>query len=1104
MWRGRLGFALTRDAAACGLQRSRHVHHRCAGGALCRGRLLARSGIAVCFALTVVCLGALVSTCRAQTLEGVVVRFDEEFRPTVSLIQESTFRLPPGEVGLVVWADNGSERWQVFRGTWRRPDIRPPEPVWLVVTTRSAGGSDASSADNMAQLTTQLDPLISPSVIKALRASNATGFLTPPDGGVVLGTQLTLRRTRDGTSPLLAGMAVLTGGGTSFRIPLGDNQSVVRLQDIAGVPAAWKTGLPPGRYSLQFESQPAATFDVEGAARREQVTSWLTRWRQLSQGRSRALEALVAAEYLASREPQPYLADVLDIFDALEAQDLTPYLQQRWQSIAALLQTGHEPAPSHTLDESGIEAIDEARRLIARGRWNDALARLQVAADLPEPRGRALADLYRGVIHAESGLGQEQAADFYFRRAIAGLAKGSAADRLRAHNNYANFLLNRTQDRLFNHAFQMAAGVRRLFVTAIASWEEARIHYEAAFELADQLGPAERAAVHVNQARLYATLGDVLATLDAPAERQLTAAEQAANQRAAEFASAAIAEVPPEDRFVRSVAETIQAHLAFRARDAIRCRQHAESAIAGYTDSGSLAGIESMERLLGLITLRTPEFAGHSADQQTRQAALAHLERSQLLAELLREQLPADRVGLTRAGFFARRIHVHERLVELLIAEGKVVDALRHVELAKARALQDLLTTEGQITVAGLDRSTDLDEILRRWPAGVVALEYFLTSERAWLFVVSGGKVRVYPLIDETGQPLAARELVGQVRSVLREDMDRYATKMQKRLLDGLGFDHSWQDRLHALSRRLLPAPVMADIRQAQTLLVVPHHILHYFPFVAIVTQPDPTKRGALEMIRPRFLIDEACDVCYAPSLTVWDNLRQRPDRPITEAAAIGIAQLPGVQPLPGVTQELASLRTALAQRLRIVVTDEDADIASALALLKQPGFLLVGTHGQNWPDQPLSSELFLFPRGSDSGRLTAAQLYLSQVGRDLIVLSACYTALADKSPLPGDDLFGLQRALLQSGGRTVIAGQWDIYDRSGPELMHYLFAHLARGKPAHQALALAQRQLLARLRASSEPEPWLHPYFWAAFTISGDDRVHFASAGAASAPLSR
>jgi CHAT domain-containing protein len=272
--------------------------------------------------------------------------------------------------------------------------------------------------------------------------------------------------------------------------------------------------------------------------------------------------------------------------------------------------------------------------------------------------------------------------------------------------------------------------------------------------------------------------------------------------------------------------------------------------------------------------------------------------------------------------------------------------------------------------------------------------------------------------------------------------------------------------------------------------LIVPHHILHYFPFAALVTERDTTPRGFLEMVRPRFLLDQPYHICYAPSLATWHMLRLQPERDIQRVAAAGITQLPGTSPLPGVATEINALGKAFGRRVTSVLTGSAADKASVLGLLRQPGLLLVGTHGQNWPDYPLASELMLYPRGPDNGRLTAAELYFSDVGSDLVVLSACYTGLADKSPLPGDDLFGLQRALLQSGARTVVTGQWDVYDGTGPELMQGFFDHLAQGQCAPAALAASQRQLVARLRASSEPEPWLHPYFWAVYTVNGDDRT--------------
>ena len=99
---------------------------------------------------------------------------------------------------------------------------------------------------------------------------------------------------------------------------------------------------------------------------------------------------------------------------------------------------------------------------------------------------------------------------------------------------------------------------------------------------------------------------------------------------------------------------------------------------------------------------------------------------------------------------------------------------------------------------------------------------------------------------------------------------------------------------------------------------------------------------------------------------------------------------------------------------------------------------------------------------------------------------------MGDRSPLPGDDLFGLSRALLQSGSRTVVTGYWDVYEGTGPELTRGLFDQLAEGKSVPLALANSQRRFVSQLRKSTDPEPWLHPYFWAVFGTLGDDRTRF------------
>ena len=78
----------------------------------------------------------------------------------------------------------------------------------------------------------------------------------------------------------------------------------------------------------------------------------------------------------------------------------------------------------------------------------------------------------------------------------------------------------------------------------------------------------------------------------------------------------------------------------------------------------------------------------------------------------------------------------------------------------------------------------------------------------------------------------------------------------------------------------------------------------------------------------------------------------------------------------------------------------------------------------------------------------------------------------------------------LEAGARTVITGQWDVYDATGPPLLRDFFDRLSRGDPAPAALAEAQRRFLAQLRDSTAAEPWLHPYFWSVYTVAGDDRA--------------
>ncbi|MDR2642936.1 MAG: CHAT domain-containing protein [Planctomycetaceae bacterium] len=83
---------------------------------------------------------------------------------------------------------------------------------------------------------------------------------------------------------------------------------------------------------------------------------------------------------------------------------------------------------------------------------------------------------------------------------------------------------------------------------------------------------------------------------------------------------------------------------------------------------------------------------------------------------------------------------------------------------------------------------------------------------------------------------------------------------------------------------------------------------------------------------------------------------------------------------------------------------------------------------------KPLDSYFMLRKTNDDEGDdiITAGELFYASIKKDLIVLSTCYSGLSEKSPLPSDDLFGIQRALLQGGAGAVVTSIWDVYDQTG------------------------------------------------------------------------
>ena len=112
-------------------------------------------------------------------------------------------------------------------------------------------------------------------------------------------------------------------------------------------------------------------------------------------------------------------------------------------------------------------------------------------------------------------------------------------------------------------------------------------------------------------------------------------------------------------------------------------------------------------------------------------------------------------------------------------------------------------------------------------------------------------------------------------------------------------------------------------------------------------------------------------------------------------------------------------------------------------------------------------------------GILTAEEVAgLDLLGTQLVVLSACETGLGDVHV--GQGVYGLRRAFIVAGARTLVMSLWKVPDEETRELMETFYRTLLHdGRSRVDALHEAQLALRRRF-----PED---PFFWGAFILQGE-----------------
>lgn len=468
-------------------------------------------------------------------------------------------------------------------------------------------------------------------------------------------------------------------------------------------------------------------------------------------------------------------------------------------------------------------------------------------------------------------------------------------------------------------------------------------------------------------------------------------------------------------------------------------------------------------------------------------------------------------IGKRREKFFGERIEPYEGIIRTLVRMNRPAEAFQYVEKAKARSLSEhfgatffesntspesrkkmelsfhkvytklemLEDSEQTNKPVASEEAFAIEENLKKITGDLRTISSFKGFLDDYANFVCAATISVedtMKLADDssvileffydTTTPAAMQRVYlflitpetikAETLTVSPGEMEKEIGTLREKILEN---DESWKDEASLLYNQML-GPVESFLGKGKRLIIVPHKVMHYLPFSALITGNG----------KP---LIEDYPVVYTPSLT---SLKFCRDKKSAEGEnmvffCLGNTSYDDFPALPGTLLEAKQIEKIFNHVT--VIKEKEFTRSRIFNELSGRNIIHFATHGVFDADDPGNSGLI-----TSDGKLTVEDIMDSKrfkLSSRMVTLSACKTGLGKL--YPGDEVEGLTRAFMYAGTPSVLSTLWSVADESTADLMKYFYENLMKDMSLDESLRQAEIRLM-------KDHP--HPYYWAPFILTG------------------